>query len=296
MSSVRGAAVLLALLALSACADPAPTGSGPSSPAPSPRVELPAGPDALVLRVQHVGGFVTPDMLAARLPLVSVYADGRVITDGPVPAIYPGPALPNVQVTRLDPAEVRTLAERALEAGVGETADLGTPPVADATTTRFTLVTADGRYVREAYALRESLPRDPVGPAPDAGLTEEQAAAREELAAFLDELTAPAGEASTVEPYRPDALAVVVSPWVDPEDDLEHPAQPWPGPPLPGEPLGTLPEQTCLTVTGDQLAPVLDAARQANSATPWLGADGARWSLTFRPLLPDESGCADLVG
>ncbi|MDT0277745.1 hypothetical protein [Blastococcus goldschmidtiae] len=295
MSSVRGVAVLLALLTLAACADPPSTGSRPSSPAPSPRVELPAGPDALVLRVQHVGGFTTPDMLAARLPVVSVYADGRVITDGPVPAIYPGPALPNLQVTRLDPAEVRTLAEQALEAGIRETADLGTPPVADATTTRFTLVTADGRYVREAYALRESLPRD-LGPAPDAGLTEEQAAARAELAAFLDELTVPSTGTAPVEPYRPDALAVVVSPWIDPGDGLEHPAQPWPGPPLPGEPLGALPEQTCLTVGGDQLAPVLDAARQATSATPWLGADGARWSLTFRPLLPDESGCADLVG
>lgn len=296
MSSVRGAAVLLALLTLAACADPPATGSRPSSPAPAPRVELPAGPEALVLRAQHVGGYVTPDMLAARLPMVSVYADGRVITDGPVPAIYPGPALPNLQVTRLSPAEVRALAERALEAGVGETTVLGTPSVADATTTRFTLVTADGRYVREAYALQESLPLDPVGPAPGAGLTEEQAAAREELASFLDELTVPAAEPSAVEPYRPDALAVVVSPWIDPEDGLEHPGQPWPGPPLPGEPLGTLPEQTCLTVGRDELAPVLDAARQADAATPWLGADGVRWSLTFRPLLPDESGCADLVG
>ena len=101
--------------------------------------------------------------------------------------------------------------------------------------------------------------------------------------------------ASEVEPYRPDTLAVVVSPWIDLDDGLEHPAQPWPGPPLPGEPLGTLPELTCLTVSGDQLAPVLDTTRQASSATPWLGADGSRWSLTFRPLLPDESSCADLL-
>ena len=28
--------------------------------------------------------------------------------------------------------------------------------------------------------------------------------------------------------------------------------------------------------------------------TPWVTSDGARWTVTFRPLLPDESSCADL--
>jgi hypothetical protein len=39
---------------------------------------------------------------------------------------------------------------------------------------------------------------------------------------------------------------------------------------------------------------VLAAAATANAATPW-DSGGTRWSVAFRPLLPDESGCADLL-
>jgi hypothetical protein len=39
---------------------------------------------------------------------------------------------------------------------------------------------------------------------------------------------------------------------------------------------------------------VLDAAGSANALTPWVASDGTRWSVTFRPLLPDEGGCTDL--
>ena len=46
----------------------------------------------------------------------------------------------------------------------------------------------------------------------------------------------------------------------------------------------------CGTVTGKDLGRVLAAAGQANELTPWT-ADGERWELVFRPLLPDESGC-----
>ncbi|WP_324274041.1 hypothetical protein [Blastococcus brunescens] len=246
-----------------------------------------------MLRVEHTGGFVTPSMLAARLPLVSAYADGRVITEGPVPAIYPGPALPNVQVTQVDPAAVQDLVDRALEAGVDETGDLGSPPLADAPSTRFTLVTSSDTYVREVYALGMSsgLPGSP-DPA-DTGITEDQSAARAELSEFLASVTDP-GRPS--EPYEPAAVAAVASPWVDPGDDLPQPELPWPGPALPGEPVGGLGDVSCVTATGEEAQALLEAAREGNAATPWVTDDGSRWSVTFRPLLPDETGCADLIG
>ena len=50
-----------------------------------------------------------------------------------------------------------------------------------------------------------------------------------------------------------------------------------------------------MTATGDQAQAVLAAAGSANAATPWVTADGGRWSIAFRPLLPDESSCADLT-
>jgi hypothetical protein len=284
----------LATLLLTACAEQGGTGAappGPSSETPteSETVSLPEGQEALVLQVADVGGFTTPEMLAARLPVVSVYADGRVITQGPVPAIYPGPAWPNVQVQHVDQATVQQLAARAMDAGIAETADLGSPPLADATSTRFTLVTDEGPVTREVYALRES-----VGAG---GLTEEQEEARTALQDLLDDLTdltqAVGAESEAPEPYTPEAVAALARPWTEPADELAHPELPWPGPALPGEPIA--PEVTCVTATGEEAQALADVARDATTMTPWVGADGARWSITFRPLLPHESGCADLT-
>jgi hypothetical protein len=295
MTAVRAATAITVVLLLSGCAQRG-TGTPDPTAAPAPTAQLPAGDGALVLRVEHTGGFVTPDMLAGRLPVVSVYADGRVISDGPVTAIYPGPALPNVQVQRIAAADVQELADSALAAGVAETSDLGMLPIADATTTRFTLVTADGTHVRDAYALQEGVSREPSYAVPDRPLTDEQYAARDRLLDLLDELTAiPADGAPSVETYVPEALAAVVRPWTDPADDLAHPERPWPGPALPGESLGGLPDMTCVVAAGEQAPAVLDAARDANTLTPWVAVDGTRWSVTFRPLLPDETGCADLL-
>ncbi|WP_040338298.1 hypothetical protein [Candidatus Blastococcus massiliensis] len=288
MGLVRAATVLLAVLAVTACAERSPGPLRAEVPEPP---GLPTEPDALVLRVDQVGGFTLPGADAGRLPMVSVHADGRVFGQGPMAAIYPAFAWPNVQVRQVPVEEVRALVDRALEAGVADTEDLGSPPLADVPTTRFTLVTSDGRLVREVYALSEGLGEE--------GLTDEQRDARADLQSFLDELMevaqpfdgSPAG-------YEPEAIAAVVRPWTAPEDDgsgldFGGTPQPWPGPPLPGEPIG--PDVHCLVVTGDQATAVRAAAAGANVLTPWAGRDGAAWSVTFRPLLPDESTCADLL-
>jgi hypothetical protein len=291
MTIMRSAIAALLVLGLAACAERAATG-GPSASAPSseatPSEATPSGTAAaegLVLRVEHTGGFVTPSMTAGRLPMVSVYADGRVITEGPVALIYPGPALPNVQVAEIDDEAVQDLVDRALAAGVGETADLGMPPLADAPSTRFTLVTAEGTYEREVYALWET----PEG----GGLTTEQEEARARLSDLLSSLTDAGGAGTT--PYTPESVAAVVTPWVDPEDGLVQPELPWPGPALPGESTGGPADVTCVTATGAEAQAVVAAAQGGNAATPWVTADGSRWSVTFRPLLPDETGCADLT-
>ncbi|MGY2080747.1 hypothetical protein [Modestobacter sp. SYSU DS0657] len=300
--ALRATALAGLLAVLAACAQGGSADAPPSTSSPGP--DLPDAADALVLAVEQTGGFTTPEMLAARLPAVAVHADGRVITEGPVVAIYPGPAWPNVQVQRIDRDAVRELAQRALDAGLAEDGDLGSPPLADATSTRFTLRTADQTFVREAYALAEG--RD----WPDSGLTEDQQEARARLADLRDaltDLTATLGAdaVSEAEQYEPTAVAALVRPWTAPADDPavpEDPAAPadpaspereWPGPALPGEPIA--PGVTCLTVEGAQAAEVAAAAREATTQTPWVGSDGARWSITFRPLLPHEQGCADLT-
>ncbi|MGY1693298.1 hypothetical protein ACI780_00175 [Geodermatophilus sp. SYSU D00814] len=273
-TAVRAASVLAGALLLGACAGGGGDAAAPSSPAP-----LPAG---LVLQVALTGGFTTPEELATRLPLVSVYGDGRVLTQGAQIAIWPAPALPHVQVTRVDDATVRDLVDQAVEAGVTGTGDLGSPPLADAAATRFTLVTAEGRAEREVYALAET---------PDDSVTPEQAEARGRLRDLVDELTALA--AGPAEPYEPQTVAAVVQPYTgDPEPP--QPEAAWPGPELPGTPLGA--GLGCVSATGQRAADLLAAAASASVLTPWVTADGSRWSVAFRPVLPHESGCADLGG
>lgn len=283
---LRAALTVLALLAPAACADrPADDGEAGALRSSAP-VALPP-PGGLVLQVEYTGGFVSPGSTATRLPLVTLYSDGRVYAEGPVAAIHPGPALPNVEMTPVSEETVHLLAEQAMAAGIAETGDLGTPPIADAPSTRFTLVTAEGTYVREAYALTEAAGMDD-------GLTEEQRATRSALRDLLDALTATT--AADAESYAPAAMAVVSRPWTDSDvdPDLPPPDVAWPGPALPGDPLEAGPGLSCLTVTGTDLGPVMEAAAGANARTPWLAADGSRWALTFRPLLPHETGCTDL--
>jgi hypothetical protein len=272
----------LALLALVAgCAG----GGGTAAPRPAPASD---GPGRLVLEVEHVGGFTIPEALAARVPLVAVYGDGRVVAPGAQIEVYPPPALPPLQVWRLDAEGVQTVVDRAVTAGVTGTTDLGTPPVADVPATRFTLVTDQGTTVREVEALVE-LPGD-------SGLTPEQQAARGELRGLLEVLTSPEPLGATgPEPFEPAAVAAVVTPWTSPPDPtLVQPEAPWPGPALPGEPLRGGLGLSCVVARGEEAGAVLAAAASATTLTPWVAGDGSRWLLTLRPLLPHETGCAEL--
>ena len=290
MTRLRGTlmAAAVPLFLLSACAQPAadagaPGGSGASESPSAP----PEGGSELVVRAESSGGFVPPDRTVGGLPAVSVYADGRVITEGPVPAIYPGPALPNVQVQQLSPEQVRQLVQQGLDAGVRSGTDFGRPNVADAPTTRVTVRTAQGVQTVVVEALDETQADDPM-------LTDQQETARKQLAAYVAKLTGLSG-AEGMPPavaYRPAAMAVLARPYTAPTgDEPKSAAVAWPGPQLPGTYLNKAFKIGCVEVTGADLDEVLTAARKANALTPWTqGYD--KYLITFRPLLPDEEGCA----
>ena len=289
MTRLRGswtAAAAVTLFLLSACArtDAAGTPGEFASPGASGGSSAPAPADQLVLRVEQGGGLAGNRAQPGKLPAVSVYADGRVITVGPQIAIYPAPALPNVQVQIAPPATLaELLAQGKALAGAG---DLGRPAIADGTTTT---VTIQGRTIA-AYALNEAQPSDP-------SLTAAQRESRRQLLAFTEQLTQLPGAKGMPEaqPYTPVALAALARPWVKPADDLPSPPAPtpWPGPALPGDSVQPGANQGCVTVTGAEVADLLAAAKKANQNTPWESGTGT-FSVSFRPLLPDESSCADL--
>ena len=272
-----GTTLLAAACGTVATADLTPS----QSTAPSPERS-----DDLVLRVEAVGGFTPPSWTYSRIPMVSIYADGRVITEGPQIAIYPSPALPNLQVKTVPRSTVDDLVDKARTAGVGRETDYGQPGVADATSTRFTLVDDGKKLTSEVYALSETREAEP-------GLTAAQRQARDRMRTLLQTLREPSGAPAGGESaYRPTAVATIVSAWTSTGSGTPPAARAWRGAALPGPVVGPA-DLHCTTTTGDALRNVLTDAKSANVETPWT-YDGTKWSVAFRPLLPDESGCDSL--
>jgi hypothetical protein len=290
MTRLRGtliaAAVPLVVL-LGACAQQtaagSPTGSPGSTGTPESTTAKGPGANDLVLRTETYGGFVAPDMVLGRFPQLSVYGDGRVISEGPIPAIYPGPALPNLQVSRITPEFLQSLVKDGLAAGVRNGADLGQPGVADAPTTRVTVVTAGGKQVVTINALSEA-------PSNDRRLTADQRDARTKIAAYVKKLNALPKNSTA---YEPTSLVVFAAPWTKPANGPVPPAKAWPGPALPGTDIDSATKAGCVAVTGAQTSKVLAAAKSGNALTPWT-TGSSKWRIVFRPLLPDESGCASV--
>ena len=287
---------LVALLAAACSAVGAGPSTGPSdSPAPTGIVH-PTGAGDLVLRLRYVGGFAPPAAHLLDLPVISVYGDGSVIVPGPQVAIYPGPALPNLQRATITPAGMQILLEAARAAGLlGPDAHYDLGGIMDASTAEFTL-NADGRiHVVSAYALMEggTPPETPEGTDPAA------TAARAKLALFMGQLGSLEAlldkEIGTWSQYEPDAVQLIVSAGA-PDDGQGLVQQPvaWPlSTPLAdfGESLPALIEgQRCGAVSGSDLDLLMPLLEKANSLTPWTDG-GASFGIAVRPLLPGEQAC-----
>ena len=66
--------------------------------------------------MQFEGGHTTRQTQFTRVPIFAVYGDGRVITVGAQIAIFPGPALPSMQIAQLTSVEVAQIAGSATAA------------------------------------------------------------------------------------------------------------------------------------------------------------------------------------
>jgi hypothetical protein len=284
------AAGLLATL-LGACA------AGATSPPGSPTGDTilhPTGAGDLVLRHQEVGGFVAPQALLARYPVISVYGDGTVITVGPIDAIFPGPALPNLVATRLTEAGLQRLLVAAGLAGLlGPDAQFPANGIADATTAQFTVIAAGSRHVISAYALREAAPGMEGGPA--------AAAARAKLRTFADALgdlrrTLGAEVVGPDVAFPYSSLRILVAKGAPQPGDpaVARPPQAWPlSTPLatfgtPG--TGATVNLRCGTVSGPDLQTLRPLLARATQITGWTSG-GSAYTLSLLPMLPDDAGC-----
>jgi hypothetical protein len=277
--NVKSFSASLALVALFAagCAQRAANGTPP-----------PNAGHGLILRIDVGGGFVALQTNLRQVPMFALYADGRMIVPGPQIEIYPGPALPNLQMRTVSEEGIQAILAEARAAGLlGPDRHYDGILVADAPTTTFTVVSDVIRHTVSVQALGFEQT------APDA--TQEEIQARAKLSAFQSRLGdlqswLPAGSLGPEGPFVTDELRVHVMPY-QPVEDLSQKTVAWPLGSFKGFTTPPDGDIRCGTVTGNDLEAALAAAGNANELTPWR-ADGERWTLVFRPLLPDESGCA----
>jgi hypothetical protein len=291
---MKRALSIVALVALAGCAgtpSPTPASSPPTTAGPTKAATAPPTPAAggLLLRIDSAGGLAAPQEQFLRLPQVAVYQDGSLVTQGPMLELYPGPALPNLQVTRLSAAGVARIVELARAAGLrGPNRRLEAGGIADAPATVFTAVIDGERHVTTAVALAtESGLTVPDGdlPARQALLVLQQAVG--------DMRSTPGAVVGDDAPYQWSALRVVVTTQLPPDDGIQAQILGWPLPtPLAefGAPVAADPNLRCGVLEGDDLARVQPLLAKANQLTRWQSGP-TKFQLLLRPLLPDESGC-----
>jgi hypothetical protein len=244
------------------------------------------------------------------MPSFVLLGDGRVVTQGAIPAIYPGPALPALQVRRLTEAGIQTILEAVEETGLF-TADLelrgAAGMVADAPDTVFQLNAAGREVTVTVYAL--GFITDDMEPPP--GMSSAELEAHRILTSLNDALTtidtsvpAEEWEADGWQPYEADALRLFVrdSSGEPPDETLPEDVRDWP---LAGADPATFGEEfllfgngtRCGVVEGEEAATWLADLVESTQITRWTTDGDNRFSVLVRPLLPyEEPACPQPVG
>jgi hypothetical protein len=282
MSPLRSVSVLAAvaaLLPLSGCGQDSITTEPAQRPSPSGQP---------LLQVEKVGGLMPAQVAFAALPELTVHADGRAFVLGPQPAIFPGPALPNVRVRTLSDAQLAELVEQAGAAGLlSAPPDYGQPPIADAPATVLTLHVDGTTYEHSVEALGVDLGL-PGAPDITESLDPRAQQARAQVTAFLERAQQIVEASGTDEAYVPDGFALQAQP-AQPAQPAQQPVRPrivpWP---LPGVDLDA--GEGCQVVEGDAADTLLSTLREANALTRFT-QDGAAYEVAVRPLLPGDDGC-----
>lgn len=270
-----------------------PSGSTapPTPPSTAPTYSVETGADKLLLRLSIDGGFVAPGFLLTRMPIVALYGDGRVIVGGPTVEIYPGPLLPNLRQLHVTPAEIqRILAAADADGLLGPDASYMATNIADAGTSTFTTIVDGKTHSIGAYALSEA------GTIDDAAVTAARAKLLDFSRKFTDLSKFLGRTLSDAEAYVPTEMRLFVGPVLGDDPNFPNPqVVTWPliVDPESGQKT-TNPGLTCFAISGADLTAFLKAATGANVLTIWSAPSG-RFSVSVRPLYPEESGCVGMV-
>lgn len=283
------AALALAAFVVACGSTPAPSPSpAPTTAAPSPT------PVAvrLLLRITSEGGFIGPAANLATVPIVSVYADGRILTPGAVDAIYPGPLLPPVSIKDVGPAGAEAIVAAIRAAGLDKESAGGGIGNPDAAATVI-VVSIDGT----ATTSRFHFGGGPGGPGVPGAATPDPAVKVAED--FVARLTDPAERWGVANPATsvlvPTAYRMFVAPGApDGDGSTTAPSVAWPlsmsldafgAPAVPDRGIAGLRQGAVFGADATALGPVLAAANQLTA----FSSGGKLYTLYVRPLLPDEA-------
>jgi hypothetical protein len=239
---------------------------------------VPSDPDAPLIQIRSEGGFVPIEWALGHGPGYTLLADGRLIYEGPVIMIYPGPLLPNYQVSQATDDQIRRALELVEEIGLPEIDyeidDSAMNMVADASTEMVTYWDEEGReHTYGVYAL---------GLDTNGGQSEVNAAVRQ-LIELLGEMSA-GPSLGSYEGERVRVVAGAATPGQETADVREWPLErtdlaEW------EVPL----EGWYCAVFGPE---VLDTFNNAHQETMWTHPDtGETYKLLVRPLHPGEPDC-----
>lgn len=282
-------AAIIAAAVLAAC------GGSSASPQPSPT----PSPDTQTywLRMTTTQAIPPLDLFAVQPPLV-ITGDGIAVTNGPVPAIYPGPLMPNLIGRRVSSAGQAAIIQAAGGLGLlsGKTDFTGGGMVIGGVIGHIEM-TVDGRRVElsgnpSAQIVCVTTPCNPAAGTPEAF---------GELWRRLGDLRGWMGaELGPETPYVATSYALLVGPAPRQDPMFTQAPADWPlDQPIPmfGGPVanGTA---RCGTVSGadaDTLRPALQAA---NQLTQWTQdpQSSASYGLTIRPMVPGEDICREIFG
>ena len=280
------AASIVFLLFLMSCAD------APADPGAGNGIDHSTDGNDVLVRVAFEGGFVPLEWTYRSLPSFSLYGDGTLVLPGAQMELYPGPALPAISTRAVTEAGIQATLEEVLRAIQGvpdEMLDMGSVVIADAPTTVITIHAGDVDRTIKAYALSELTERPQ-------NMSVDEFQARRQLQDLVTKLGGletwlPEGSLGTESMYEGSGARLFVSEYR--KVDLPQEPIKWP---LGGnlDRFGDLATGSdtyrCGVVEGADWAALRGSATQANELTPWTES-GARFSILFRPLLPDETGC-----
>ncbi len=288
MPLARFLTVSFAAALLAACSGAAPT------PSPDPS----APPDAKVrLRVSLVQS-LPPSATFGWLPSALISLDGRVLSGGAVPAIYPGPLVIPIVERRITPNGWARIVGAARDAGLlAGVRDFTGGSVAPGSMVARLEILADGRV----YDVTGDPSRimvcvtTPCNPRP--GTPEAFGGFVSRLSDLASWLGADLGPEAL---HVPAGYAVVIGPPPANEQGLAQPPMAWPlagGFGGFGKPLADGSDGRCGTLTGGDLAALRPALQAANQLTKWRDpADDTFHGLVVRPLLPGDGDlCEGLV-